>query len=208
MGNTRRPAPDSRQARFTPTHVGNTPPWPARFSWASVHPHARGEYSNHLTSSQAAPGSPPRTWGIPFLCKRTFDNSRFTPTHVGNTRGAAPGRVCTAVHPHARGEYGWRIDRHLSPTGSPPRTWGILAGAGRPASCSRFTPTHVGNTASAPDTRPLAAVHPHARGEYEGGKMTMHAIFGSPPRTWGIPRLEVGQRQAIRFTPTHVGNTS
>src|SRR5438874_2573759 len=92
----------------------------------------------------------------------------------------------------------------------------------------RFTPTHVGNTWS-PAAQPLVpAVHPHACGDHPLPRGTWcprtvhpHAcgehsptfgrtrrLTGSPPRMWGT----LGRRRkllvAVRFTPTHVGNTA
>src|SRR5262245_44546236 len=96
--------------------------------------------------------------------------------------------VIASVHPHARGEYAVQLDAQVDAGRSPPRTWGIQPGATLP-SCQRpFTPTHVGNTSPLPSALAMAAVHPHARGEYAEG--------------------QVEQSGRHPFTPTHVGNTS
>ena len=71
--------------RFTPTHVGTTPPrWSARAS-EPVHPHARGDYAHILQKFVGNTGSPPRTWGLPLQTQVRPHPSRFTPTHVGTT---------------------------------------------------------------------------------------------------------------------------
>ena len=52
------------------------------------------------------------------------------------------------------------------PPGSPPHAWGILS----------ITEQKC----------PLSAVHPHMRGEYDGGWHNGPSIIGSPPHAWGI----------------------
>ena len=153
-------------ARFTPTHVGNTGHGDAARAQHAVHPHARGEYSTASASASAGFGSPPRTWGIRARAVLGPGGARFTPTHVGNTPASRAAAAAAAVHPHARGEYGYRICDGCGRHGSPPRTWGIrLTPAVPPPSC-RFTPTHVGNTPRRHRAGEGRPVHPHARGEY------------------------------------------
>ncbi len=214
--------------RFTPTHVGNTiaangsatratvhphargeyylpgmccvppvgsPPrtWGIRIPGGPgrppppVHPHARGEYVPRAPTRRPASGSPPRTWGIRLDGRPLIGRVRFTPTHVGNTI--------------------LRVRFITRPPGSPPRTWGIRHISQSAKTRARFTPTHVGNT---PCRRPETAarsVHPHARGEYFEGGFSIVSMYGSPPRTWGIPPPQHAARPGGRFTPTHVGNT-
>ena len=69
-----------------------------------VHPHARGEDNVDGVAAVALRGSPPRTWGRPWIASGRSRTSWFTPTHVGKTQ-----RICYMwniymVHPHARGE--------------------------------------------------------------------------------------------------------
>ncbi len=52
----------------------------------------------------------------------------------------------------------------------------------------RFTPTCVGNTSSS--------------------AQVTKALFGSPPRAWGIRQTFRSTHPNVRFTPTCVGNTS
>ena len=136
--------------------------------------------------------------------------------------------MIATVHPHARGEYASTGTTSSSPTGSPPRTWGIRFGPVAQHVQNRFTPTHVGNTLPAVIPALDAAVHPHARGEYSLRPAPRGDERGSPPRTWGIPpprvcasrcgsvhphaRGEYGNCSHRAccgrwFTPTHVGNT-
>ena len=65
----------------------------------------------------------------------------------------------------------------------------------------------MGNTAELPVSFPRIAVHPHIRGEYLFGNRTPDPCIGSPPHTWGIRFWDSKANQAIRFTPTYVGNT-
>ena len=153
--------------------------------------------------------------------------SRFTPTHVGNTRpGPGPERQ-TSVHPHACGEHGCVRRRICTTDGSPPRMWGTRSAPlaersdgrftprmwGTPAACAdgsrqhRFTPTHVGNTDRTVASTDGYAVHPHACGEHTFKGLNTKNVSGSPPRMWGTLRLECLQSWPQRFTPTHVGNT-
>ena len=173
--------------RFTPTHVGNT-------SVKSV----RRDYA----------GSPPRTWGIRSRETARPEHAWFTPTHVGNTDADLQYPHCPAVHPHARGEYWWRVTGRLIIRGSPPRTWGIQLLMFPVRRLLRFTPTHVGNTSRPTRSWSAFTVHPHARGEYQLERWDVSDCGGSPPRTWGI-RFPCRYRDCrTRFTPTHVGNTS
>ena len=91
--------------RFTPTHVGNTRLALASAAALSVHPHTRGEYFRVPLQAETASGSPPHTWGIPGTWREILLQSRFTPTHVGNTMHPQTPGGHRPVHPHTRGEY-------------------------------------------------------------------------------------------------------
>ncbi len=95
---------DRATARFTPTRVGNAgiPASPSPSD--TVHPHAGGECSSCRSRPSAAPGSPPRGWGMPAGMRATLRAHRFTPTRVGNARSIPPISSRAAVHPHAGGE--------------------------------------------------------------------------------------------------------
>ncbi len=197
--------------RSIPTRVGNTAPPPARFSAASVHPHACGEYIERL---------------MPFF--DAIPNARSIPTRVGNTCPPPPRALHSTVHPHACGEYikfqpfslhacgpsprVWGIHFHIIivltitrsiPTrvgntihfvvsricvsGPSPRVWGIPIYRACKHRSNRSIPTRVGNTPFVGKITDVRVVHPHACGEY-------------------LTRTKGGIRQT-RSIPTRVGNT-
>src|ERR1017187_5374903 len=53
----------------------------------------------------------------------------------------------------------------------------------------------------------MLAVHPHARGDNYGLKISPGSLIGSPPRAWGQPSQVVQIAPVPRFTPTRVGTT-
>ena len=173
--------------RFIPTHVGNTHVLLAAHPARPVHPHARGEHSVLACLLWEKGGSSPRTWGTQTEIWRQSLDSRFIPTHVGNTLQAVVSARWSAVHPHARGEHCRRHRQVVHGNGSSPRTWGTRLVHAGIICVSRFIPTHVGNT-----------------WQYPG--MTLRD-YGSSPRTWGTRRCSYGGPQCFRFIPTHVGNT-
>ena len=173
--------------RFTPTRVGNT--------------------DGERIFFQRGCGSPPRVWGI-LVARDVFSvHQRFTPTRVGNTRFLIPPRKFHPVHPHACGEYTSRYFSVRGAFGSPPRVWGIRKIGLADQASVRFTPTRVGNTIARRSSIALAAVHPHACGEYADLTEIVVTLRGSPPRVWGILPCAAFQSRALRFTPTRVGNT-
>ncbi|KWW98752.1 hypothetical protein LI90_381 [Carbonactinospora thermoautotrophica] len=90
-------------------------------------------------------------------------------------------------------------------TGSPPRAWGGLSGAGRAdlghritptcvgrtqvpqggSRLRRITPTCVGRTCLCFSARWYSADHPHVRGEDTAAAASPFSVVGSPPRAWG-----------------------
>ncbi len=91
-----------------------------------VHPHACGEHSASLFPGPDPKGSPPRMWGTRSRRLSPSRQTRFTPTHVGNTSTDTPPSASSAVHPHACGEHEFkRLGRSVA-FGSPPRMWGTL----------------------------------------------------------------------------------
>ena len=172
--------------RFTPTRVGNT--WNRKELRVlfPVHPHARGEYGASTSTLVCVAGSPPRAWGIRAIHDLGSARERFTPTRVGNTAPVPRLPAAISVHPHARGEYGEAVVRQFDLAGSPPRAWGIRNRRTRQHFALRFTPTRVGNTLGHAKNRGGAAVHPHARGEYDQQVGHDAERDGSPPRAWGI----------------------
>ena len=91
--------------------------------------------------------------------------------------------------------------------GSSPRVWGILLAAVAELEVQRFIPTRVGNTLAAARLERLAAVHPHACGEYVGKLLMPKLLGGSSPRVWGILDGRKCRGTVDRFIPTRVGNT-
>ncbi|EYB69783.1 hypothetical protein DEIPH_ctg002orf0130 [Deinococcus phoenicis] len=214
-------------ARFIPTHVGNTqfviaggPPGP-------VHPHPRGEHPRTGANGFLGDGSSPPTWGTPDEGGRRVRSGRFIPTHVGNTavqrddggrsrfipthvgnttsRPAVAGSL--AVHPHPRGEHSESSAGGLHALGSSPPTWGTPCEQRRDAGEGRFIPTHVGNTKPFRRNDAFRAVHPHPRGEHKPRRGPGRPAAGSSPPTWGTPLDGLPRVEKIRFIPTHVGNT-
>ena len=72
-------------ARFIPTHVGNTFAELIDDHLFAVHPHACGEHMSPTWRKRSAAGSSPRMWGTPLILEPDANEGRFIPTHVGNT---------------------------------------------------------------------------------------------------------------------------
>ncbi len=164
----------SGRYRFIPTHVGNARTGAEAPMQVTVHPHARGERSGQPRTGSMKTGSSPRTWGTHEGPDMRFVIGRFIPTHVGNAMAAS-------------------LDCSLA-IGSSPRTWGTLFGSLRLVGVSRFIPTHVGNAPCRGAGRPVAPVHPHARGERDEIDTDDVETIGSSPRTWGTPRPQSSGR--------------
>ena len=196
-----------RQRRFTPTRVGNTWALKSSHRTRTVHPHACGEYCHYGYRWKRNRGSPPRVWGILILTVTLNRQMRFTPTRVGNTQCLCTAIACSAVHPHACGEYSTVVGLKILILGSPPRVWGIRVYHVRRSDKRRFTPTRVGNTGHSYCSVSPASVHPHACGEYAARPALVVSIYGSPPRVWGIRVAVCACVLPPRFTPTRVGNT-
>src|SRR5438445_698890 len=92
--------------------------------------------------------------------------------------------------------------------GSPPQAWGALGVITRIEIAQRFTPTGVGSTNAVVSTVDLSTVHPHRRGEHEGGVNETADPSGSPPQAWGARHPCVIPPCIARFTPTGVGSTA
>ena len=72
----------------------------------------------------------------------------------------------------------------------------------------RFIPTHVGNTLIHRLLIAPQSVHPHACGKHAQLPLYFKAMCGSSPRMWETPILVLASKAAMRFIPTHVGNTT
>ena len=138
---------------------------------------------------------------------RSHADRRFIPTHVGNTPPSDLARPQPSVHPHARGEHHELGNRHTHVGGSSPRTWGTRRRQIAWLGCSRFIPTHVGNTSWSRSCARRSPVHPHARGEHHCDALRVESRCGSSPRTWGTLVRSLDRLLKGRFIPTHVGNT-
>ena len=69
---------------------------------------------------------------------------RFTPTGVGTIRCQKQRVTNVTVHPHGRGDKGWRVLPASYGDGSPPRAWGQCDARRVGLASPRFTPTGVG----------------------------------------------------------------
>ncbi len=132
--------------RFIPTHVGNTAKPKKLVSANSVHPHACGEHLPPHLLVQFPCGSSPRMWGTLSLSVWADRESRFIPTHVGNTYTIVQIASIHTVHPHACGEHSIFRRSLNCRIGSSPRMWGTRMLANVNIQEARFIPTHVGNT--------------------------------------------------------------
>ncbi len=206
-GHRQIPPPFGRTDRFTPTCVGTS------YRWAA--------------DSRRIFGSPPRAWGHLLGGVELLLVARFTPTCVGTSRSRRQSRPPVPVHPHVRGDIASAtevggsgpVHPHVrgditvetlaaaNATGSPPRAWGHLQPDPVWKEPGRFTPTCVG-TSWLDQTRFCdAPVHPHVRGDIDGGGDDISDLVGSPPRAWG--HLDAASEVALlpRFTPTCVGTS-
>ncbi len=133
--------------------------------------------------------------------------SRITPTCVGNTIILEPGGADPQDHPHVCGEYSMPGDVFCCLSGSPPRVWGILPHVVSQHVAHGITPTCVGNTSRSCCVSRRRWDHPHVCGEYGNLLARLYSTRGSPPRVWGIPRLQSEGLGSGGITPTCVGNT-
>ena len=199
--------PELHRLRFIPTRVGNTPVRSHGPMRGAVHPHAGGEHSASATWAASCVGSSPRGWGTPGFGQAVIDEHRFIPTRVGNTISMPMACCSRAVHPHAGGEHRRPLAGVEHETGSSPRGWGTHQLDDDMSPEARFSPTRVGNTASASARMCSSTVHPHAGGEHGHHPRSSGLGNGSSPRGWGTRAHQLGERIERRFIPTRVGNT-
>ena len=110
-------------------------------------------------------------------------------------------------HPHIHGEY-WLIKvMGAESRGSPPYTWGILAGGSQNCIAQRITPIYMGNTRRHEEAQRHTKDHPHIHGEYCIGDIANRINKGSPPYTWGIPGPCMLGNMIFWITPIYMGNT-
>ena len=176
---------------------------------ARIPSHMRGEYRCCSHAARPFLGSPPHAWGIQSGLIGMKHVTGHTPTCVGNTTMPySVSRFLPGSSPHA-----WGMLFTVScfsalfrntPTGSPPRAWGI-----HPQ--DRYEGFYEGIT-------------PHMRGEYLSSRCRPPLQSDSPPRAWGMPRIMISNSieglpprvwgiliiimpvwTRIRITPTCVG---
>lgn len=105
-------------------------------------------------------------------------------------------------HPHLREEN----ITYLCILETPPLAWGKQLRKKKPSIFRRITPTSVGNTTFGPMALNLSRDHPHCREEYVEWQNSRDKRLGAPPLKWGILNINVNWSNAIRITPTAVGN--
>ena len=193
--------------RFTPTRVGTTTLPAAARVCAPVHPHARGDNARAYQFGHENDGSPPRAWGQRLSPSYPRLRARFTPTRVGTTRPSVWSHSARTVHPHARGDNSFLLNRSDGVSGSPPRAWGQLTVPDEELTLTRFTPTRVGTTCWPANASLFSSVHPHARGDNSRESECFRSSSGSPPRAWGQHTMLGHRPMEGRFTPTRVGTT-
>ncbi len=198
---------DRLTPRFIPTHVGNTEGRALRRARVLVHPHACGEHLGAQASIISAAGSSPRMWGTHLQLDEQLMETRFIPTHVGNTSSKLTPRLWLTVHPHACGEHVFASLHPAEAVGSSPRMWGTQYFLPAFSCRCRFIPTHVGNTTPSLETGRIVSVHPHACGEHAKQFRQEFEASGSSPRMWGTHVMPGPKLARKRFIPTHVGNT-
>ncbi len=96
----------------------------------------------------------------------------------------------------------------LAVRGSPPQAWGRRRRGGPGRRLHRFTPTGVGTAYPPRIARPLAAVHPHRRGDGLNECGVVYVDNGSPPQAWGRRATVPSWPAPSRFTPTGVGTAA
>ena len=193
--------------RFIPAHAGNR--WSAA-CWClapPVHPRARGEQRSAAVGKVGRTGSSPRTRGTAGYRRAQAGRLRFIPAHAGNRQLHPGSGHRRAVHPRARGEQLESLDGRAAVAGSSPRTRGTVGERVERQGGIRFIPAHAGNRAQIHLQLLDAAVHPRARGEQYGGRLSGYHLFGSSPRTRGTATIAASPAARFRFIPAHAGNS-
>ena len=169
--------------RFTPTLVGKTRRKVADGSAATVHPHARGENTNHCAVC-ADERFTPTLVGKTRVGKFTASGARFTPTLVGKTSGEATRLPHASVHPHARGENFCRhsaVYRAVHPHARGENLAASASGGPAPGSPPRSWGKHRSRDAATS----IAGSPPRSWGKLGDIAHRRASADGSPPRSWG-----------------------
>ena len=191
--------------RFIPTSVGRGRWLPPQAAPRPVHPHERGERLCKESGLIPMLGSSPRAWGEVYLLIQIVAYRRFIPTSVGRGCTRYTRWAVVTVHPHERGERNLRTEGQTFADGSSPRAWGEVPAPFTAVKPRRFIPTSVGRGTRCASPILVASVHPHERGERDGGSSGARAANGSSPRAWGEARGRKGVLRTGRFIPTSVG---
>ena len=151
------------------------------------HPHGRGEDAWGRAEKSKLGETPPRAWGRPLQVPITHFQIGNTPTGVGKTCNAYRISFTSQKHPHGRGEDFSKKMLGKTLLETPPRAWGRPNIDTPERLAARNTPTGVGKTAMASDTRRLIRKHPHGRGEDIAAHIGRRKLGETPPRAWGRP---------------------
>src|SRR6266446_1351838 len=108
----------------------------------------RGEHHEAVYTWWECTGSSPHAWGTHTKTPPRAWTRRFIPTCVGNTVFSVVVCIFVSVHPHMRGEHGYRHGGSSFAGGSSPHAWGTLPVIAIPDGFNRFIPTCVGNTSA------------------------------------------------------------
>jgi len=140
------------------------------------------------------------------MYQRTYNNSRFIPTCVGNIFSSDFRASKAAVHPHVCGEHSSVCAVAGTHDGSSPRVWGTYDEVCANNKNGRFIPTCVGNIALSWRALLFRPVHPHVCGEHLFTAICRQILTGSSPRVWGTFAPVMWAKPEYRFIPTCVGN--
>ncbi len=132
--------------RNTPTFVGKTKIKLQKRAVIQKHPHVRGEDGYSASPERKSWETPPRSWGRRRRTVSLCAGLGNTPTFVGKTLPPWAVQLIKKKHPHVRGEDPAGSVWGLSPSETPPRSWGRPARALGVTHPTRNTPTFVGKT--------------------------------------------------------------
>ena len=146
--------------------MGSTARQTRAFRPAWDHPHIHGEHVVEKVHTQLIQGSPPYTWGAPFLTTSVKSSPGITPIYMGSTYGRPCPHGGARDHPHIHGEHHNGARRWQNHRGSPPYTWGALYDKSTVNIKHGITPIYMGSTlARLPHLR-RCRDHPHIHGEH------------------------------------------
>ena len=201
------PALRGGPARFSPAHAGNSRRSSPSGRRPSVQPRACGEQAPGGGMIYLSIGSAPRMRGTGSERHRQRDGRRFSPAHAGNSHPRASGSLEDAVQPRACGEQPPANCYPARNSGSAPRMRGTADVVSDAPQEVRFSPAHAGNSPSGSSCCSRRSVQPRACGEQFRTVEEIDAEGGSAPRMRGTGRRRPGDRDHMRFSPAHAGNS-